>query len=228
MLEHVKSASTNRFAMAMALGTILFGTGGCICPPCGSEAASVEVVPPGSRLIIWNGDDVKGSAQGWSECDSKPKCSVTAGLVEKEGIDGSGALRIRAKGGGWLGGGWNWFGWWPENGGTDLTQFDDFVFSVRVTAKEKKLMPDPAGMTVGLRCSNGKKSSPFASVGARAKNLADGKWHRVSIPMSEFRKGKDGKAFDMKTVWEFAFSFWHENAREFDLFIDDIAVEKRF
>ena len=29
-------------------------------------------------------------------------------------------------------------------------------------------------------------------------------------------------------VWEFAFSFRHENMREFDLFIDDIAVEKRF
>lgn len=185
------------------------------------------MVPPGSRLTIWNGDDVKGTAQGWGDCDAHPQCKVGVTLVEKEGVDGSAALRVRAVGSGWLGGGWNWFGWWPENGGTDLSQFDDVVFTIRAAAKEKKLLPDPGGLTVGLRCSNGKKSSPFVSLGARVKNLSDGKWHRVSVPISEFRKGKEGKAFDLKTVWELNFSAWHENVREFDLFIDDLAVEKR-
>jgi hypothetical protein len=210
-----------------ALGTMALATSGCLCPPCGADVAEVQVVPPGSRLIIWNGDDVRGSAQGWGECDSHPKCKVTIELVEKQGVDGSAALRIHGQGGGWLGGGWNWFNWWPENAGTDLSQFDDLVFSMRVVAKEPKLRPEPGGITVGLGCSNGKKTSPFAPVAQRAKTLTDGNWHRLSIPLSEFRKGKLGKAFDMATAWEFKFSVWNDSPREFDMFIDDLAAEKR-
>jgi hypothetical protein len=178
-------------------------------------------------MVIWNGDDVKGSAQGWGDCDQKPSCSVNVSLVEGEGIDGSSALRVRAKGGGWLGGGWNWFGWWPENGGTDISRYDDLSMMVRVVANDKSKLPEPGGVTVGLRCSNGKRSSPFSSLGQRAKGLTDGKWHKVTIPMTEFRKGKEGKLFDLKTVWEFNFSTWSDSPREFDIFFDEISVEKR-
>jgi len=211
-----------------ALGIFfLLSTSSCLCPPCGPEIEAAAPVVSGSQMLIWNGDDVKGTAQGWGDCDQKPKCKVTIGLVEKEGVNGSAALRIHGLGGGWLGGGWNWFGWWPENGGTDISQYDDVTFMVRVVAKEEKLLPDAGGVGVGLRCSNGKHSSPFIPIGQRAKNFTDGKWHKVSIPISEFRKGKEGKSFDLKSVWELNFSAWNDSSREFDLYFDDISVEKR-
>lgn len=211
-----------------AIGLLsLLSISGCLCPPCGPEAEAAVPVAPGSVMVVWNGDDVKGTAQGWGACDQKPNCSFTAGLVENEGVDGSGALRVHAVGGGWVGGGWNWFGWWPENGGTDLSQYDDMTFMVRVVAKENKFLPEPGGLQVGLRCSNGKKSSPMVTLGTRTKNLTDGAWHKISIPLMEFRKGKEGKQFDLKSVWELSFSAWHDSPRDFNLYVDDLSVEKR-
>jgi hypothetical protein len=178
-------------------------------------------------MVIWNGDEAKGNAQGWGDCDQKPKCKVTVSVAEREGVDGSVALAIHGEGGGWLGGGWNWFGWWPENGGTDISQFDDLSFMIRVVAKEKALLPEPSGLTLALRSSNGKRTSPSTAIARRAKGLTDGKWHKVVIPLTEFRKGKEGKRFDMKTVWELNFSAWHETSRDFQVFLDEISVEKR-
>lgn len=177
-------------------------------------------------MVIWNGDDVKGGS-GWASCDQTPACKVETSLVEGEGIDGSSAMRVRAKGGGWIGGGWNWFGWWPENGGNDISQYDDFSLMIRVVAKEQKLLPEAGAVMVGLRCSNGKKSSPFAGIAQRAKGFTDGKWHKVTLPISSFRKGKEGKQFDLKSVWEIAFSTWADSPRDFDLYFDEISVEKR-
>jgi hypothetical protein len=49
----------------------------------------------------------------------------------------------------------------------------------------------------------------------------------VTIPLTEFRKGKAGKQFDRKTVWEFNFSVWSNSPRDFDIFFDELRVEKR-
>jgi hypothetical protein len=58
------------------------------------------------------------------------------------------------------------------------------------------------------------------------KGFNDGKWHKVSIPVSTLVKGKGAK-FDLRSFWEFRLSTWSGNERYFDIYIDDIAAEKQ-
>jgi hypothetical protein len=213
----------------LAVGTcVALGMMGCLCPPCAPEPSTVEKVAPGSKLVLWDGDESKGqNAQGWADCDQKPGCQGKFSVIAKEGVDGSTALRFHGAGAGWIGGGWNLFGWWPENAGFDISQYDDLTFMIRTQSPEPALNVDPGSVGVGMRCSNGKKDSASANVLQRARGFADGRWHRVVIPLRELRKGKEGKAFDLHTAWEFVFSTWAASKRSFDVYLDDIAVEKR-
>jgi hypothetical protein len=201
---------------------------GCLCPPCGPDPATVEKVAPGSRLVLWDGDDAKGhNAQGWADCDSKPECQSKFAVAPKEGMNGSTALRFHGEGPGWIGGGWNLFGWWPENAGYDISQYDALTFTIRTKASEPSLNVDPGSVGVGMRCSNGKKDSSSAKILPHAHRYSDGSWHQVVIPVRELRKGRQGKAFDLHTVWELVFFTWSESKRNFDVYLDDIAVEKK-
>jgi len=201
---------------------------GCLCPPCGPDPASVEPVAPGSKLVLWDGDDHRGqNAGGWADCDKKPACKGAFAVVKGAGTDGSSALRFHGEGSGWIGGGWNFFGWWPENAGIDISQYDELTFMIRTEAKTPALGIDPGSLQVGLRCSNGKKDSASAEVLKRARGYNDGRWHRAVIPLRELRKGKQGKAFDPRTTWEFVVSTWSGSKRDFNVYLDDIAVEKR-
>jgi hypothetical protein len=148
--------------------------------------------------------------------------------VDSEGgIDGSAAIHFHASGPKWIGMGWNWFGWWPENAGIDIRPYDVLRLSVRFEVEKPEFAPEPAAVTVGMVCSNGKKSSSSVSLERYLKNPADGKWHDVEIPLSEFYKGKEGKEFDPKTAWELTFGTWAGNTRTFDAYIDNISVHKK-
>jgi hypothetical protein len=57
------------------------------------------------------------------------------------------------------------------------------------------------------------------------KGFADGKWHKVSIPISTFTKGKGAK-FDLHSFWELRITTWSGGSRSFDIYFDDIAAEK--
>ena len=77
-----------------------------------------------------------------------------------------------------------------------------------------------------LGCSKIKKDSATASVERYAKGFEDGKWHKVSIPISTFTKGS-GAQFDLQSFWEFRIATWSAAPRHFDLYVDDIAAEKQ-
>lgn len=177
--------------------------------------------------MIWDGDTVGGKAQGWSDCDDKPKCKTKLGPVAGEGVDGSMALHFHGEGPKWIGMGWNWFGWWPKDAGIDISPYDTLTFSMRVVSPDPKNAPTPASMTVALRCSAGEKNSASVSLEKYLKNPADGKWHEVSVPLAEFYKGKEGKLFDPKSAWELNFGTWASNSRTFDVYLDNIAVAKK-
>ena len=81
-------------------------------------------------------------------------------------------------------------------------------------------------MTVSLGCSAGKKNSANAQITKYAKDVMDGKWHEVKIPLKDFYKGKEGKEFDPHSAWEFRFSTWSPSPRNFTVYIDEIAVQK--
>jgi hypothetical protein len=195
----------------------------CVCPPC-PETAVKAPIAVGAKLVLWNGD---GQGQGsnpkaWESCDAKP-CAVKLAPLKGEGRDGSSALHMHAEGSQYLGAGWNLYGWWPADAGTDLSGYDTFSFWVRFKAATPEAMADE--FNVGLSGTAENKSA-FIGVSKFDKNFNDGEWHLIEIPFAELQKG-DGKNFKPQSVWELDFNTWTATPKNFDVYIDDIAVTKK-
>jgi hypothetical protein len=190
-------------------------------------ASTRALAPPArARLAIWDSD--RGPAgKGWTDCDQKPNCQSV--LPRAGGPTGAGSgeiagVRWHVEGSGWAGMGWNWFSWFPETAGTDVTPYGSLTFQLRVVSKSPDSAPDPATFTIFLRCSNGKKESGSVPVRTYAPQFADGRWHRVVVPLADLVQGK-GAAFDTKTAWEVDLSHWGSHPHDFDVYVDDIAAE---
>ncbi len=218
---------------ALAFGTLAFAgalaLSGCVCPPegCGVAAApgggsSSAVSPSENRYVFWDGEGNGASAKGWADCDKKPGCQGTLAPAPGKGVKDSTALHLHGEGPGWIGGGWNFFGWYPEDAGVDISRYGKLTFSVKVVAESEELAPDPGAVNVGLRCSRTKKDSNAVPLKNYEPKLLDGQWHQLSIPLGEFTK----EEFDPKSTWEFVVSTWAGNPKKFDIYFDDIAVEK--
>jgi hypothetical protein len=226
------------------LAALAPGAAGCLCPPCptggmaagapataastagGGASSSSTPAPTGSRLVIWDGDGAGTGAQGWESCDKKPDCEAKVGPDSGSGVDGSTSLKLHGVGPGFIGMGWNLFGWYPENAGIDLGQYSHLTFQIRVQAKSPEAAPDPGSVGVLLGCSRNKNDSATVTVERYAKGFTDGKWHKVEMPISAFVKGSGAK-FDLGSFWEFRIATWSGTARNFDIFIDEIAAEKQ-
>lgn len=189
-------------------------------------AAGAAAAATGSgREVIWDGDEVT-RGQGWASCDKEAEgCKSQLTPAPGEGANGSAGLKLHGEGAGWQGGGWNWFGWWPETAGTDLSGYEELAFSVKVTAAKDKA-PTPGGINLAFGCSHEKKNSADASLGNYAANVTDGAWHEVRIPLQDFFGGK-GAECDRRTAWELRVSSWSATPVHFDLVLDNISVEKR-
>jgi hypothetical protein len=222
--------------LTSVLGALSFGLSGCVCPPCAAGAVGAAPAAPGAAPaagtaapaadgMIWNGDGVGDSAKGWASCDKTPDCKAQLDPAPGQGKDGTTGLKFQGEGPGFLGMGWNWFGWYPENGGTDISGEKNLTFWVRIVAASPDLAPDLGGVSVSLGCSNGKKNSASVAFTAVAKDALDGQWHKVTVPIAELQKG-DGKDLDLKTVWEFRIGTWSASPRKFEIYVDDIAFEK--
>jgi hypothetical protein len=232
------------------LAGLALGTAGCLCPPCpgavvagvatpatamntgpamnAGPAMNVPAAPAaaGTRLVIWDGDGAGSGAQGWESCDKAPNCQSKVGPDQGNGANGSTGLKFHGQGPGWIGMGWNLFGWYPETAGVDLSPYSHLTFQIRVEAKSPEDAPDPGAVGILLGCSKSKKDSATATVERFAKGFIDGKWHKVSIPIATFTKGP-GAQFDLQSFWEFRISTWSGTPRNFNIYIDDIAAEKQ-
>jgi hypothetical protein len=211
------------------------GTAGCLCPPCGPPAAlgtaagaSAAAGPAavGSRLVFWDGDGEGAGAKEWTTADEKKGVKIKVGPEPGAGINGSTGLKFHGEGSGYIAIGWNLFGWYPVNAGYDLTPYSHFTFQIRVEAKTPEEAPDPGAVSLLLGCSGNNFSSTTVTVEKYAKGFTDGKWHKVSIPISAFTKGAGAK-FDPQSFWEFRLGAWSGTPRNFDITIDDIAAEKK-
>ena len=109
--------------------------------------------------------------------------------------------------------------------GKSTSTYKNLVFWIRIEAKSPALAPLPDSLVVAMGCSKGKKTSFNATVTKFQRQLLDGKWHKVVIPVKEFSKGKEGKEFDPGSAWEFRLSTWSDTARDFNIYFDDIALE---
>jgi len=205
----------------------------CIGPPPGAKEAALAGGSPGAAtaakpnkdgvLVIWDGDGAGAGAKGWADCAKKPTCKATAAPTPAVGRNGSSALKIHFEGPDWIGMGWNWFGWWPETAGTDISPYKNLKFWLKVESKSPELAPDLSALIISMRCSNGKKDSASVAILPFAKDALDGQWHEIVIPLSELTKGK-GSVFDLRTAWEFNVNTWSGSPRDFTLYVDEIAA----
>jgi hypothetical protein len=233
----MKPNSHPLFAWLAVLASLC--TAGCLCPPCPGKTAAAGPAPTaaganvpagpvavGSRLVIWDGDEVGTGAQPWESCDQKPACQVKVGVESSAGINGSNAIKFHGEGSGWIGMGWNLFGWYPENAGVDLSPYTHLTFQIRVAGKTPGAPVDPGAAAVLLGCSANKFDSSDAPIEKLVRTYGDGQWHKVSIPITTLTKGAGAK-FDVHSFWEFRISTWSGNQRYFDIYIDEIAAEKK-
>lgn len=209
----------------------------CLTPPPPGAAAPeappapVSPSPAANAAVgaedgnIWDGDEHGAAAKGWQDCDKKPGCQATLGPAPGVGFNNSVGLKFHGEGPGWIGGGWNWFGWWPQNAGTDISGFQLLSFHIRIDAKSADEAPDPGSLGVSIKCSSNpaKGQSRDASLVKYTKeNLIDGQWHELRIPLGDMKKAE----FDPKTAWEFVLSTWSPVPRNFNIYLDDIRFEK--
>jgi len=220
--------------MSLHLGksavVVLIGLGAaalvsCVCPPCVPPGGQAEVAK-GAKMIIWDGDGggLPGG-KGWASCDEKAACKSKVSSEKGVGRDGSTGLKWHSEGPAWRGFGWNLFGWWPQDAGIDLSGYKDLAMWVKIEADSPDLAPPLDSIVIALGCSKGQKTSANASASKYEKNLLDGKWHKLTIPISQFKKGKEGREFDLGTTWELRFSAWAPSSRNFNLYLDDVYVE---
>jgi len=233
---------TRDFASSLALTSVFVALplmlGGCLRPPGSAGAAAVAPAaapaaggdavagpPLAEGGTIWDGEGAGAAAKGWADCDKKPDCKATLDALPGVGKDGSAGLKFVGEGPGFVGFGWNWFGWYPETAGTDVSAQKQLSFWVKLVPASAEQAPDLGGVTVSLGCSKDKKSSASVPFNEIDKEALDGQWHKVTVPLTVLRKG-DGKAFDLKTVWEFRIGTWATTPRKFEIYVDDIAFEK--
>lgn len=192
----------------------------------GVAQAPTSPPPPPGKLMVWDGDENK-KGQAWADCSKKAAgCKSSVSPEDRAGRRGKG-LVFRVKGPDWAGFGWNWHGFYPENAGTDVTDYESLSFWIRVEAKDKTRAPDPANFKVLLSGSgNNKKESNEVTIADYVEDLFDGNWHEVIIPLSEFKKDK-GAAFDPKSAWEFRISTYSSSPRDFAVYVDEIGFDQR-
>jgi hypothetical protein len=213
------------------------GTAGCLCPPCGpppgvagagANAVASGPVSVGSKLVFWDGDGEGAGAKDWITADEKNGGKAKLAPEPGAGVNGSTGLKFHGEGPGFIGFGWNLFGWWPANAGYDITPYSHLTFQIRVEGKTPAEAPEPGAITVRLGCSaNANKfESATLPVEKYAKGFSDGKWHLVSIPIAAFLKGASPK-FDPQSFWELRMGTWNGESKNFDIYIDDITAEKK-
>src|SRR6476646_3471060 len=72
------------------------------------------------------------NAEEWANCNMKASCESSVKVAPSTGMSGSNGLEWHTKGKDWKGFGWNWFGFYPEDAGTDVTKYQNLVFWIRV------------------------------------------------------------------------------------------------
>ena len=180
-----------------------------------SVVARLKVASASERMIVWDGDTF-AHGHGWA-APQEPFIYLKS--QTEEAHSGKVALEFHGDGAGWMGGGWNWHGWYPENAGTDISGFRNLVLWAKAVGD------DPGGIELLLHCSAGKKQTGKVSVQGYCPDLNDGQWHEIVIPLADLYHGVAG--YDPRKTWQFDLNIWAPKERRFSLYIDDIGFDNR-
>lgn len=193
---------------------------GCAATP----SPAGPVVSARTAAMIWDGEDADAQARGWAACEEKESCLAQLTVKPGAGRNGSTGLELAAKGKKWIGFGWNWFGWWPNNAGTDISTYKSLRFWLKVSAEPGKKKPPQDTLRVSLRGSSkgGKDATASVAVADFAPAFLDGEWHEVVMPLEPLLRG-DGETFDNAKAWELDVGAWTMEECEYTLAIDEVA-----
>ena len=180
-----------------------------------SIVAEFKVASTSERHIVWDGEEF---AHGLSWAAPQNPFIYLKPQTD-DAHSGEVALEFHGDGAGWMGGGWNWHGWYPSNAGTDITGFRNLAFWVKVVGD------NPGGIGIALNCSSNKKQTRACSIQDYCPGLLDGAWHEVVMPLTDLYQG--AREFDPRSVWQLDLNIWAPKERKFSLYIDDIGFDNR-
>jgi hypothetical protein len=211
-------------AALMSIG----GFAGCIQQ--GANHASSQ--QSANELVVWDGDlyadefslgFTRGAppprrAQHWVHCDSDGCVSTLS--VGAYGHAGNG-LQFHGEGTGWMGFGFAWSGFDRRQPPLDASRYQGLSFWLRVALHAGSL----GSTSVGLHSvDQGKRSGVVSLASVGAEDLADGKWHRIVVPLSAL-SAKDPN-LNLRRLRDFDLGS-QGGTRSFDLYLDEIALEER-
>jgi hypothetical protein len=213
---------------ALLIAAAIVVPSSCIRPPPEDPSENAENVEVADEVeLVWDGDQHGGGAKEWANCNLKGACASRLRALPGEGVNGSVGLEWHAEGKDWKGFGWNWYGFWPENAGTDISEFSNLSFWIRLQVDDPKAGPELKDITVGLAGSTkGKEETATVPLIGYVDDLADGEWHEIVIPLSDLYKGK-GKNFDRSKAWEFRMGEYAMSERSFTVLLDNIGFDNR-
>ena len=216
-------------AASLMTAAALIAAPSCIKPPPydPSQEAASQVEVTDEVDLVWDGDAHGGNAKEWANCNLEGACKSTVKATPGEGVNDSVGLEWHVEGKDWKGFGWNWYGWWPETAGTDISGYNNLSFWIRLELGDPKNPPDLKDMKVGLAASTkGKEESASVPLSGYIESLSDGEWHEVIVPISDLTKGA-GKDFDLAKAWEFRLGEYSMDERNFTVFVDNIGFDTR-
>ena len=187
-----------------------------------SAPVTFEVTSRTEVLTVFNGEQFAAGLP-WIT-PAAPLNSFKAQTEESH--SGKVALEMHGEGAGFIGGGWNWFGWYPANAGTDIRKFSNLSFWIKYEVFEG----DGSGNLAMSLVSNNEGTSSIVEIGDYCPDLGDGQWHEVIIPLSAiYRSGQDAgdKEFDPSKCWMINIRSWAAGDRSFSVYIDDVGFDNR-
>jgi len=126
-----------------------------------STPSTAQEVKKGKE-VVFDGDKLGENAKGWAAPGSG-KATVAAQDKEVR-TAGKKTVEFHAEGSQWMGVGWNWFGWYPEDSGTDISAYGSLSFWAKLSG-DKKPTATTAQPTVTLVANDkDKKNSQAANL----------------------------------------------------------------
>ncbi len=176
-------------------------------------------------LVVWDGEqESKASGRTLTEPEKdkdKPENIATIEVKPNVGYNKSKGLVFTVNAEKWAGAGWNWFGFSSPDSGTDISKYKNFVFHIKVEAKDKKKI-GKLGVRLASPVADGEQLSKTLTIANFNKNVFDGEWNKIVIPIKRIARGS---SLDLKKVCEFRIETKSKERKEFIAYIDNISFD---